>query len=185
MAAQRPQQIVVALRSRQIVARGARPARAPRPTDRGARPSPSARARARRCCPASAPPARRPPAAPCSSRASTAGWSGTHWNTALPNNRSVPGSGIQVARSACDEGAVAAAARAPAAACRARNRRRSPRRSETARSAARWSCRARSRDRPRASGLSSGTCASRSRGGRVRSSSNLRYWRADQSSGRR
>src|SRR5262245_45705146 len=31
-------------------------------------------------------------------------------------------------------------------------------------------------------GRASGTCASRSRGGRVRSSSNLRYWRALQSS---
>ena len=71
-----------------------------------------------------------------------------------------------------------AAARAPAAACRARSRPRSPRRSETARSAARSNCPARSRDRPRAAAIASGTCASRSRGGRVRSSSNLRYCRA-------
>ena len=53
--------------------------------------------------------------------------------------------------------------------------------SETARSAIRWNCPARSRDRPRASDLRAAPAPSRSRGGRVRSSSNLRYWRADQS----
>ncbi len=98
-AAARPQQIVVARRRRQVIARRAR-----RPRDRPPMALPS-RPRAISSSAGSRVlsgiwTARQPPCGSASSRRrSTAGWSGTHWNTAFANSRSVSAGGLQRARS--------------------------------------------------------------------------------------
>ena len=108
-------------------------------------------------------------------------WSGSHCMTALAKRRSVRGSGVQVAMSALMNVHLGSRSRALRSMSGEES---SPTISDCGKRSTRSSVELPG-PQPRSTtsrGRCSGTCASRSRGGRVRSSSNLRYCRALQSS---
>ncbi len=137
-------------------------------------------ASARRDCRASARRARRPergnPSAGTAAPDAPAATGTRRWRRSRRPEHQAAMSRRPRARTECR-----AVAPSPSRSCRARCRSRKRPPPASARRAVRSNCPARSRCRPPAAGEASGTCASRSRAGRVRSSSNFRYCVADQS----